>query len=99
MIQQLKSYGIDDSSIKKCAGTGLVVDIWGTATDPSPTELVSQTTSLVALRCDLDGLHMPENNPDLSYKTTTDHAHMCGHDGHMVMILNLGIRNWPKYFP
>ena len=35
----------------------------------------------------MDALPMPENNPDLEYKSTTDHAHMCGHDGHMATIL------------
>jgi hippurate hydrolase len=42
---------------------------------------------LIALRTDMDGLHMPENNPDLAYRTQTDHAHMCGHDGHMATLL------------
>ena len=35
----------------------------------------------------MDGLPIPENAQDLSYKTTTDHAHMCGHDGHMACLL------------
>ena len=35
----------------------------------------------------MDGLPMPEDNPDLEYKTKTDFAHMCGHDGHMAMLL------------
>jgi amidohydrolase len=26
-------------------------------------------------------------NSDLEYKSKTDHAHMCGHDGHMTMLL------------
>ncbi len=30
---------------------------------------------------------MPENNPDLAYRSQTDHAHMCGHDGHVAMLL------------
>ncbi len=41
----------------------------------------------VALRADMDALPIPENNPDLSYKTTTSSAHMCGHDGHMATLL------------
>jgi len=36
----------------------------------------------------MDGLPIPENNPHLEYKTMTDHAHMCGHDGHMATILS-----------
>ena len=35
----------------------------------------------------MDALEMEENNPDLPYKTKTDHAHMCGHDGHVATIL------------
>lgn len=30
---------------------------------------------------------MPENNKDLPYCTKTDHAHMCGHDGHVACLL------------
>ena len=43
---------------------------------------------VVALRTDLDGLRMPEDNPNLPYRTKTEHAHMCGHDGHMVTLLS-----------
>jgi len=46
------------------------------------------TVTSVALRADMDGLPMPENNPHLEYKSKTDYAHMCGHDGHMVTILS-----------
>ena len=35
----------------------------------------------------MDALPMPENNPDLPYKTKTSAAHMCGHDGHMATLL------------
>jgi metal-dependent amidase/aminoacylase/carboxypeptidase family protein len=43
--------------------------------------------SMLAIRAEMDGLPMPEENPTLDYKTVTDHAHMCGHDGHMAMLL------------
>ena len=36
----------------------------------------------------MDALPMPENNPNLEYRTTTKFAHMCGHDGHMAMLLS-----------
>jgi metal-dependent amidase/aminoacylase/carboxypeptidase family protein len=42
---------------------------------------------MVALRTDIDALPMPELNVGLSYKTKTECAHMCGHDGHMAMML------------
>ena len=31
---------------------------------------------------------MPENNQELPYKTQTDFAHMCGHDGHMACLMS-----------
>jgi len=30
---------------------------------------------------------MPEDNPHLEYRSTTEFAHMCGHDGHTAMLL------------
>lgn len=42
---------------------------------------------MVALRADIDALPMPELNVGLDYKTITNYAHMCGHDGHMAMML------------
>ena len=42
---------------------------------------------MVALRADIDALAMPEDNKILKYKTITSYAHMCGHDGHMAMLL------------
>jgi metal-dependent amidase/aminoacylase/carboxypeptidase family protein len=36
----------------------------------------------------MDGLPIPENNPHLDYKSQTDFAHMCGHDGHMVTLIS-----------
>lgn len=41
----------------------------------------------IAIRADIDALPMPEDNPHLEYKSTTQHAHMCGHDGHITMLL------------
>lgn len=79
--EMLLSYGIEESSIKPCAGTGLIVDIIGTG-EENPNGVNS-----IALRADMDALPIPENNPTLPYKTTTDCAHMCGHDGHMATLL------------
>ena len=87
MVETLKDFGIKDDEIKVCAQTGLTVDIRGTG--PAASESTdSNAVNSVALRADMDGLPIPENNPHLEYKTTTDHAHMCGHDGHMVTILS-----------
>ena len=44
------------------------------------------TPMSIAFRCELDALPMVENN-DFDYKSQTDHAHMCGHDGHMAIML------------
>ena len=51
--------------MKKIAKTGLIVDIMGTGA-PNKT---GKGPKLVALRADLDALPMPENNPNLPYKT------------------------------
>ena len=80
--ENLLKVGVSSDEIKDCAITGLVVDIKGTG--PSSSHQIKR----IALRCELDGLPMPENNQDLPYKTTTDHAHMCGHDGHMVSMIS-----------
>ena len=42
---------------------------------------------MIALRADIDALPMLENNHELEYRSKTDHAHMCGHDGHVAMLL------------
>ena len=73
---------MDKSCIKDCAKTGLVVDICGTG--PKAT---SRPVKVIALRSELDGLPMPEDNKSLPYTSQTDHAHMCGHDGHMACLL------------
>lgn len=71
---------IESSQIRDSAGTGLVVDINGTGPDsPKPIS--------IALRADIDGLKMAEGNPDLVYRTKTEYAHMCGHDGHTATLL------------
>jgi len=35
----------------------------------------------------MDGLPINEDNPTLEYRSQTDYAHMCGHDGHMATLL------------
>ena len=68
--------------MKIMAGTGLVVDIYGTGEIKE-----EQKVKCIALRADMDALPIPENNPNLPYKTITQSAHMCGHDGHMATLL------------
>jgi hippurate hydrolase len=80
----LMHFGFKQEEIKDCAGTGLIVDIKGTGPDDSDNKVKA-----IALRADMDGLPIPENNQELPYKTTTDQAHMCGHDGHMVTLLGV----------
>ena len=57
LIDVLKSFGIEEKNIVKCAGTGLVVDIKGTsAPDKTP------GCHSVAFRADIDALPMQEHN-------------------------------------
>ena len=81
IIDTLLGFGVDKKCITDCATTGLYVDIWGTG--PKSNKKVK----CVALRTDMDALPIPENNKHLPYCSVTDHAHMCGHDGHMAMLL------------
>ena len=83
IMDLLKEWGLPDSAISKCVGTGLVVDIKGTAA-ATPDD---NNHRVVAIRADMDALPMTEHNTDLEYKTQTPYAHMCGHDGHMAMLL------------
>eukprot|EP00347_Sterkiella_histriomuscorum_P014837 403359336 len=81
----LLSYGIEEENIKIAAKTGLVVDIKGRAT--AVDNGTEGSVNMIALRADLDGLPIPENNPHLEYKSVTSFAHMCGHDGHITTLL------------
>ena len=80
----LLSLGLAKKHIKKCYKTGLVVDIMGTG---KPDTSLKSGCHVVALRADIDALPMPEKNKDLPYRTQTDHAHMCGHDGHIACLV------------
>ena len=60
-----------------------MVDMRGTGASSG----VKDGCHMIALRADIDGLLMAENNPDLSYRSKTNYAHMCGHDGHTAMLL------------
>ncbi len=46
----------------------------------------------IMVRCELDGLPIPEIS-DLAYRSTIPcHGHLCGHDGHMAIVLGLAHR-------
>lgn len=61
-------------------GHGIAASFDGTADGPT-----------VMIRCELDALPIQEVS-DLPYRSKTDgKAHLCGHDGHMAMVLGLGL--------
>ena len=63
------------------------MDIVGTADEKQ--EEVKDIVDCIAIRADMDALPMPEKNPHIDYQSVTDHAHMCGHDGHTTCLLGL----------
>lgn len=79
---KLIEFGVEEANIRDCAGTGLVVDIKGTAEESKDGEC-----NMIAYRADIDALPMKEENPHLDYCSVTDAAHMCGHDGHICTLL------------
>ena len=70
---------IPKQQIKKCANTGLMVDIYGKSA-PNGQKL------LIGARADIDALTMAEDN-NLPFKSITNASHMCGHDGHTACLL------------
>lgn len=79
--EYLLNLGIEGESIKVCANTGLIIDIYGKG-DATP----DNKSFLMGARADIDALPMAEFN-DLPYKSKTNAAHMCGHDGHVACLL------------
>lgn len=67
------------------AVTGLVVDLKGKKAPQG-------NNRCIALRADMDGLQMEEDNKHLPYRSEGSVAHMCGHDGHMACLLALAMR-------
>mmetsp|Transcript_33380 Transcript_33380/g.32835 ORF Transcript_33380/g.32835 Transcript_33380/m.32835 type:complete len:187 (-) Transcript_33380:691-1251(-) len=76
---------VDKDDIKELATTGLTIDIKGTA---PPTD--EGECNVIALRADMDGLPMKEET-GLDYASVTEYAHMCGHDGHMAILITTGL--------
>ncbi len=71
--------GVPDEKFVRCGNTGWRVDISGTGKPKG-----SRRT--IGVRSDHDALPIKEVN-DLPYKSKTNAAHMCGHDGHTTMLL------------
>ena len=66
------------------AKTGFVVDI----ENPEGEASSEGGANCIALRGDMDALLMKEET-DLPYSSKTNHAHMCGHDGHTTCLLSI----------
>ena len=74
IISKLEEYGIEE--IYPVAKTGVIAYLKGS--------IGNKTT---ALRADIDGLPLQEDN-DVEYKSQRDgFMHACGHDGHVAMLL------------
>lgn len=76
----VEKFKIPAEWIRVCGNTGLILDMQGTG--PALGEAFT-----MALRCDHDGLPIKEDNPHLEYKSDSEAAHMCGHDGHTTCML------------
>ena len=85
LADTLASFGVDRKNMTKCATSGLYVDIMGTG---APDKSGAPGPKVVALRTELDGLRMPEENSGLPYASKTNYAHMCGHDGHIACLMS-----------
>lgn len=74
--------GVEASDMRVLCRTGLVVDLRGTG-PPS-----GGPVRCIALRADLDGLGIAEDNEKLPYHSKVPGmAHMCGHDGHIAALV------------
>ena len=80
----MREFGVEHENFRHIAKTGLIADICGKG-EPVPVQ--DGKIDTIVLRTELDALLMKEENPHLSYKSKTPYAHMCGHDGHMAMVL------------
>ena len=79
--EKLIEFGLEEESIRSCAGTGLVVDIVGAGEESMEGEW-----SWVAFRADIDAIEMKEET-GLEYCSKSEYAHMWGHDGHIAILL------------
>ena len=84
VLAHLKAIGVDENNIKNVAKTGFVVDI----ENPEGEASSEGGVNCIALRGDMDALLMKEET-GLPYSSKTNHAHMCGHDGHTTCLLSI----------
>jgi len=80
ILEYLSVLGVPQENIRQVAQTGILVDIKGTAPP-------SGKPFCIALRADMDGLPIKEENPEILYQSITEAAHMCGHDMHVTCLL------------
>lgn len=85
IIAFLKKIGVKDTQMKKCAKTGLYVDLYGGKKSTG-------VKKLIAFRADIDALEAFEGNQDLPYRSKIKAAHLCGHDGHTTCLLAFAAR-------
>ncbi len=78
LVQELKESGIEVTK-EGVAQTGIVATITGT-----------RPGRVVALRADMDGLKIMETTGKPYESHCPGRAHSCGHDGHMVCVLEAG---------
>lgn len=78
---QLIQKGLSPDAITPCFEPGFYADIVGTGP-------AVEHGKCIAFRTELDALTTQEDNPDLPYKSENDGvAHLCGHDGHMCIVM------------
>ncbi|CAI2371136.1 unnamed protein product [Moneuplotes crassus] len=74
-----------DNNIREYATTGFTIDIKGTA---PPTD--DGECNVIALRADMDALPIKEET-GVDYASVTEYSHMCGHDGHVAILIATGV--------
>lgn len=80
VIEQLQQYK-PASILTQVGGTGVVAVFDSDEPENGPT---------ILFRSELDALPITEDNPDLAYTSAVEGvAHLCGHDGHMAILLGL----------
>jgi len=77
VVEQLKQIGAD-RVVSGIGGFGVIAEYQGAADGPT-----------VMIRCELDGLPIEEISEVPYCSQVPGRGHLCGHDGHMVMVLGV----------